>query len=247
MSVIPGPTSVTHEITLPSNDQKIVIRPMRVEETEKFLLLQEAIENDKDMTQEQQEYETFRVVQEVVAACTITEGLDWSHVPACDLEWLFIQLRIHSDDDIATVYVKLKDCKDDCEQIEVKIPLKKVKSKRPKDHETRVQLSENMILEMCYPPPLTPKERKGLGQYQKLFKIIINSIKTLYVGDETYHFNDISMTDKMDWFRKLESTHLQKLQTFLKDIPRARISVPVKCEKCGAEDNVKVEGLLNFL
>ena len=108
---------VTFTTELPSNKQKIIYRPFLVKE-EKILLMATKSDSQDDQ---------LNAIKQIINNCVQTE-IDVDKMPLFDLEWLFLQLRIHSVCDVLDLKFKHKTC--DCDHIQnVSFDLKEVQMK----------------------------------------------------------------------------------------------------------------------
>jgi len=210
----------TFELTVPSTNQKVIYRPFLVKE-EKILLLSQASDKLEDLV---------RSVKQIINNCIIKGDIDIDALPTFDIEYIFLKLRANSVSDIAKFTIADKDSKKD---IEIELDLKDVEIFRPKDHTSKIDLGNNVSLEMIYPTyDALTKHGDGDGHnmaVEATFDMIKVSIGKVIVGeDEVYEFKDYTESEVDNFVESLTSQSFRDIQTFFDTMPRLEHTVEYK-------------------
>ena len=136
---LPKISTPTYELELPSTGQTIYFRPFLVRE-EKLLVLALETENIKEIT---------TAIKTVIKSCIQTKGVKVETLPTFDIEYLFLNIRGKSvGEDIEVNLI----CPDDGEtSVPVKILIDDIKVQKSDNHSTKIQVDDNITMEMKYP------------------------------------------------------------------------------------------------
>ena len=134
---LPKITSPVFTIELPSNKRKMKFRPFTVKE-EKLLL----------MASQSEETETINdTIKQILNNCII-DSVNIDDMPIFDVEYLFLNLRSKSVDNV--VELKMKD-EDDDMYYDVEIDLNDAVVEVDPDHTSNIKLNEDITITMKYP------------------------------------------------------------------------------------------------
>jgi len=222
------PTFVTE---LPSNGEKVEYRPFLVKE-EKVLLM--ALEGGD-------EKEISRATLSIIDSCSITE-LDVNKLSIFDVEHLFLQIRGKSVGEVINMKVN-HGADSECKHVtSVQINLEEVTvNKEPSDG--LLALDDNVGIKMRY-PSVSDLEELGSGDDEIEFEIINNCIEYVYDKDSVY--SDFTKEEMIEWLGNLKQNQYEKITEFLDGMPRLSYDLKWKCEACGKDDSVTLEGLSSF-
>ena len=235
-----------YEIKLPSRRKKIRIRPFLAKE-QKVLLM--AIESgDED--------EMYKAMTKILKNCVLDKTLDIESLATFDLEYLMVQLRIRSVDEVSTLRLLPPERKKELDKedkeptqndfVDIEINLSDIKITLPKDHNI-IHLRDETTLEMKYPNlgMLNKfKTRSNKPEVDQLFTIISYLIDTIYKGDESYPFKDATKKEQEDFIEQLTSGELEKISNFFETIPT--LQHKVKYVYNGEDKNLTLEGIQDF-
>jgi len=244
---LPKLTTPTYTITLPSTGKEIKFRPFLVKE-EKVLLI--AMQESEGTT-------LFDAVKQIIKNCTF-DAVDIDKLTTYDLEYIFLQLRIKSKGNMVTLNFK---CENEIDGLEnTKVPCNHVNDIEFDLNEAKIDGSlkgEDIIIleeetqtgiKMKAPNFETTKNlQKALqtDDINAIYQAIPQYIDTIFQGETT--FDEFEPEEFQEWIEELSDTQFGKIQEFFTKIPKLRAEIPIKCEKCGYEETITVEGLQNFL
>jgi len=136
---LPSLNTPTYNLTIPSTKQRIKYRPFVVKE-EKILLIALESENDQEIAD---------ALKSIITACVTTKDFDFNKLATFDIEYIFLNIRGKS---VGEVIDLLLVCPDDNEtEVKVSFNIDDVKVKFEKDHSNKIQISDNLWVEMKYP------------------------------------------------------------------------------------------------
>ena len=227
----------TYELTLPSEDKKIKYRPFLVRE-EKILYIAMETGQNKEM---------INALKDVVGACTF-DVLNVDRLPIFDIEYLFLQIRAKS---VSEVTKFRAICPDDGKTyVETEVDLTKVEVQVDDEHTNRIMLESerNLGIVLKYPTLKNYDVGRGLDNIEidKVFNILIDCIDHIFEGDKIYPAKDTSKQELKEFIESLPQDAFTKIKTFFDTMPKVKKDVDFKCNKCGHEEKIEVEGIQNF-
>ena len=230
---LPVINTPTYELTVPSTKEKLTYRPFLVKE-EKLLLM--AMEEEKDT-------HLNKALKQVVHNCTF-EKIDVAKLPLFDLEYIFLRIRAKSVGEVAKIQVL---CEDDGETyVPVEIDLESIEVEFQEDHSNKIELTDEIGIEMGYPTFEFLNFNAGETEVTQLFDIIGSSIVRVYEGEKIYEKADFSKKDLKVFLESLTSQQFLKLQKFFETMPRLRHKVEVINPKTKKKNEITLEGLQAF-
>jgi len=122
---LPKLTTPTYELEIPSTDEKIKYRPFLVKE-EKILMMAMESKKSSDIVQ---------AVKDIVSECTFNK-INMSDMPMFDIEYIFLQIRSKSVDEVSKLKLLCPD--DGKTYAEIELNLNEVKVQVGDDHTNRL-------------------------------------------------------------------------------------------------------------
>lgn len=230
-----------HELTLPSTGKKLKYRPFLVKE-QKLLLMAGEGNDPKDMVNS---------LRQIIINCCVENDLDVESLPLFDIEYIFLQLRSKSVGEVSTVKFKCKNIVDESPcggVIESEIDLSKIKVDKDKRHDNKIELLNKLGMIMKYPriELLTEIENLENTNMDEIIKIIAKCIDSIYDEDTVYSSKDHTPEELENFLLGMTQEQFEKVQLFFETMPRLKETIATKCEKCGLEDTIELEGLQSF-
>ena len=230
---LPVINTPTYELGVPSTKETLVYRPFLVKE-EKILLM--AMEEEKDT-------QLNRALKQVENNCTF-EKVDVGKLPLFDLEYIFLRIRAKSVGEVAKIQVL---CEDDGETyVPVEIDLESIEVEFQEDHTTKIELTDEIGIEMGYPTFEFLNFKADQTEVNQLFDIIGSSIERVYEGETVYEKADFSKKDLKVFLESLTSEQFLKVQKFFETMPRLRHKIEVVNPKTKKKNEITLEGLQAF-
>jgi hypothetical protein len=217
------------ELVLPSTEQKLKYRPFIMKEYKTLMMLQDASDE-----------ESINIIQELINVCTF--GKLPKDSPSFDIEYVFMNIRARSIGEGVDLVVNC-DCGNKIDYV-MDIPSLKVE-KHP-SHTKKIQITDSVGFEMQYPRFKNTMEVFTSGDENQILDLIASCIKGIYTQTE-YHEIDIdNVVELKERIESMTTDQFAKLEQFFETMPKLVHDVNVKCDKCGALNHARLEGLQNF-
>ena len=133
-----------YEVKLISNDKVVRFRPFLVKEQKLFLMASES-EDPNEM---------ISVIRQVLKNCVLDE-VDIDNLPTFDLEYLFMNLRARSVEEVVNLRYKCNNVLEEDKKcsgvVEFDLNILEIQPTKNPDHKNKIQLTEN--LGICFKDP----------------------------------------------------------------------------------------------
>lgn len=237
---LPKLSTPTYEATLPISGQKIKFRPFLVKEQKILMMTLESGDNDFTDTN----------VKQIISNCCLTE-LKIDDLSPIDIEYFFIQLRARSIGEIVETRYR-------CENqitpdtrcgnlMEVGINLLDIEVSGGNNANT-VELTPEVGLKLKYP------DFKSLANVKEdsdilgvTFEIIYNCLDYIYDENNFYYPKETPKQEIMEFLESLSLEQFKKVEEYFSNLPTLSKLIEVKCNKCGFEHKITINGLQSFL
>ena len=232
-----------YEVTLISSGKTVRIRPFLVKEQKLFLMASES-EDQK---------ETVNVIRQVLKNCILDE-VDVDALPTFDLEWLFINLRARSVEEVVELRYrcnnKLKDENGEEKScggaVEFDLNLLEITPTKNPEHTNKIQLTDNLGVCLKYPTFEMIQKYETMDENDVMMNVLVDCIDFIYDKDSVYYAKDSTKEELMDFVDNLQQVHLEKIKKFFDTLPEIKKDVHFKCPKCGYEEDIEIKGMQNF-
>jgi len=226
-----------YELTLPSQETKIMYRPFLVkEEKVLFMALESGDENEMQ-----------QATKDILKSVTFNK-LDVEQLPTFDVEYIFLQVRAKSVGEIAKFKIICPDDKKTYGDVEVDIS--KVEVQVDDGHTNNVVLDEKRKLGvvMKYPNMKVLYNTANIEslKYEDIMKLVIGCVDYIYEGEKNYPTKESTTKELQDFFESLPQSNFTNLRKFFESMPRLRHTTKVKNPKTGVESTVTFSGLQDF-
>ena len=233
----------TYDFKMISNGKTIKFRPFLVKE-QKLLLMANQSEDMK---------ETLNSIKQIVKNCVI-DDIDVDEIPTFDLEYLFLNLRARSVNDVVNLSYKCnniitKENGEDtpCNSIEkFDINLLDIKPILNPEHNKKIELNSKLGIMMKYPTFETLTNLQNKSDTDNLIELLIECIDYIYDENQIYKSKDSSKEELIEFIDNLQQKDMEKVQTFFNTVPKLTHEITFKCKKCNYEEKIPIEGLQNF-
>ena len=235
---LPKINTPTYDLVVPSTGKKIKYRPFLVKE-EKVLVLALESENTKEIT---------TAIKNVLKSCIKTRGIKVEQLPTFDIEYLFLNIRgksVGEDLDVSLV------CPDDTETtVPVKINIDDIEIKRNDDHNSKVQVDDNIVMEMKY-PSLDEFIKNNFdvsadNVMEQSFDLMVSCIDKIYTAEEVWTAVDCSKKELVDFLDQMNSSQFKEIEKFFETMPKLYHEVKITNPNTKVKSTVVLEGLSSF-
>jgi hypothetical protein len=221
-----------YELKLPSTGKKVKYRPFTVKE-EKILLIAQESSNPEQV---------INSVKQVVNNCLI--DYDIEDLALFDLEFLLINIRAKSIDNLIKFKIKDPDTEED---VELGLDLNNVKIHENKDHNKKIKINDRYTLFLKYPSidVFFDFINDNKPSAEKNLNILISCMDKLASEDEVYNFKDFTKKEIDDFVESLHAETVKKLKEFFDTIPKVRHEMQYR-NKNGENKTFVIEGTQTF-
>jgi hypothetical protein len=227
---LPKLTAPIFTIEMPSNKKSVKFRPFTVKE-EKLLLLASESEEPKFIND---------TITQVLNNCFI-DDIDIGILATFDVEYLFIQLRAKSVNNI----VKLRFKDDNDKVITQDIDLEDVKVHFDPNHTNKIQLNDEVSMVMKY-PSFNMIEKMSTNDNKELTEVISACIDKVYTAEEVMDLNDYTQAEVTTFIESFTSKNMREIEAFFNSLPKLKLDILYKDEETGDMIKREVSGLQSF-
>ena len=234
---LPKIATPTYELVLPSTKKTIKYRPFLVKE-EKLLVLALETEEQKQIT---------NAVKSVIKNCIQTRGVKVETLPTFDIEFLFLNIRGKSVGEEVDVNIIAPD--DGVTEIPVKIDIDQIKVIENPEHNNKIKLNDELMMEMKYPSlEQFIKNNFDLNQsnFDQSFDLIASCVNKIYSEDEVWSADDVSKKEIIEFLEGMNSIQFKDIEKLFETMPKLSNTVKVKNKNTGVESEVVLEVLSSF-
>jgi len=223
-----------HSCVLPSTQKTVYYRPFLVGEQKVLLMAQESEDQNTQVR------EMIRIIN------TCCDDITAHSLPAVDLEYLFVQMRIKSVGETSDVLLPCTSCSVDNE---LKINLESLEVvKADKEVSNIVKLTPNVSLDLMHPTyEIMEKMDANKAQDPKeIFSMIAKCIVSIIEGDEIHTRDDFTEKELNEFLDSMSMDMFENVQLYFNSAPTLHIKHNFKCTSCGHENHVDLQGVQNF-
>lgn len=220
------------ELVIPSTGKKVKLRPFTVKE-EKILLV--AAESGDAVNE-------LLSVKQVINNCLVDSTVD--EMSMVDLEYVFLNLRTRSVDNIATFSITDPDTD---EKVNLEIDFKDVKLIEDEEHDNKVKINEEYTLFLKHPTIAQFEYVLSLDAKDPLMNyfIMTSCLDKLASEDEVHNFADYSNEEIDDFMNSLDGNSIKQVSKFFETLPKLRHEVKYT-NMNGDEKTFVIEGMRSF-
>jgi hypothetical protein len=232
-----------YEIKLISTGKTIRFRPFLVKEQKLFLMASESTDPK----------ETINTIRQVLKNCILDE-LDIDSLPTFDLEFLFMNLRARSVEEIVDLKYKCNNITKDEEgkditcngSVEFKLNLLEIQPIKDPNHTNKIKLTDNLGIALKYPSFDMIQKYEDKSENEVMAGVLTDCIDYIYDNDQIYYAKDQTKEELNDFVDNLQQKDLEKIKVFFDTMPEIKKDVHFKCPKCLYEEDIQIKGLQNF-
>jgi T4 bacteriophage base plate protein len=233
-----------YELILPLTKKSIRFRPFLVKEEKILLMAMESEESDA----------VLLAIKQILTNCCL-DDLDVDDLPITDIEYLFLNLRARSVNEIVELPYRCNNKIDvngeqkECGNI-VTLQMNLLEI-RPEVHEKKIdkiELSQNMGILIKYPSfkMVEEAQKQEVSEVDKLMNILVACIDGVYTEETIFYSKDVPKKELLDFIENLTREQFGKVQEFFETMPKIKKDVDFSCTKCGYQETITIEGLQSF-
>ena len=227
-----------YSVNLISTGKPVRFRPFLVKEQKMFLMASESEDSN----------EMVNIIRQVLKNCVIVE-IDIDSLPTFDLEYLFLNLRARSVEEVVDLRYKCNNVIDEkkCSGVvEFKLNLLQIEPTKNEKHKDKIQITENLGICFKYPTFDMLQKYEKLSENEIMIRILVDCIDYIYDKDQIYYSKDSSREELEEFIDNLQQKDLEKFKEFFDTMPEIKKDVQFKCPKCSYEEDITIKGIQNF-
>jgi len=226
---LPKLNTPVYEAILPSTDKVIKFRPFLVKE-EKVLLT--AMEDGSQSS-------LMNAIKTILKNC-VQGKIDVDRLPLFDIEYLFLKLRSKSIGEVSEIGLKCTDT--ECGGInQISINMDEIGVNKPEGHNRKIMISDDVGVMMSYPVIKTA----GITEEDGL-EIVKDCIEMVFTEEETHERDSFTKKELDEFIESMDTKQFGKIKEFFDTMPKLQHTINYKCEKCGEDKEVTLQGLDSF-
>jgi len=231
---LPKLNAPRYVLTIPSTKEEIEFRPFEVKE-QKVLLLARESDDQKQM---------IRATRDLISACTFNK-VNPNDLTMFDFEYVFLQIRAKSVGETSEIKLGCSECGHMNDAV---INLEDAQIKGDLEKSMRIKVTDEVGIVLRYPRfniadalgKVNPESAEGS------ILVIANCIESIYDADDVYPAEEQTQKELVEFVESLSTRSFQQIVEMFQDLPTVAIKHDFKCEKCGHDNDISVEGLNNF-
>jgi hypothetical protein len=234
-----------YDLKLLSTGKKIKFRPFTVKEEKLFLMAAEAGDTKSIVD----------ATKQVINNCIISD-VDVEDLPLFEIENIFLQLRSKSIGEVVNLRYRCnnkifndetkeeKNCNNVVElDVNISDILPKYDSKKTNN---KIEITDTIGVVLKYPNLKTVEEYDEEDENKNILETIVSCIEYIYDKDNIYYAKDTKKEEMVEFVESMQTKDLEKFKDFFESVPKIEKNVHFKCNKCGYEEEVLVEGIESF-
>lgn len=241
--MLPKLKTPTYEVNLISTGESVKFRPFLVGEQKIFLMAAES----KDVK------DTINAIKQVLKNCILDKNIDIETLPTFDLEYLFLQLRARSVGEISELRYTCNNrvLTESGEEkvcggiIKMDINLLDIQPITSPEHNNKIMLTDELGVVLKY-PTLNMLQKLNIQSETDILKIVSSCIDYIFDKDQIYYAKDSSPKELEEFIDSMQQNDLDKIKQFFQTMPKLAKQLDFKCNKCGYEEDITIEGVQNF-
>ena len=226
---LPKLNTPVYEAILPSTDKVIKFRPFLVKE-EKVLLT--AMEDGSQTA-------LMNAIKIIIKNC-IQGEINVDRLPLFDIEYLFLKIRSKSIGEVSEIGLKCTN--DGCDSVtQLSVNLDEIEVTKPEGHNRKIMISDDVGVMMSYPVMKTEGivEEDGMA-------IVKDCIEMIFTEEETHERDSFTSKELDEFIDSMDTKQFAKIKEFFDTMPKLQHTINYKCEKCGEDKEVTLQGLDSF-
>lgn len=242
---LPKIKSPIFELTLHSDGKSYKYRPFQVKE-QKILLM--ALES-------QEGPEMLRAIKQIINNCCVDE-INVDALPMFDLEYFFLRLRAKSiGEEIDLKLNHPSGMNSDGQPCDGTTPFKlnlmEVEVLKEEGHTNKIILDEETGTGIVLKYPTISlanklQNNKDQNQMDVIISVVLESIDHIFDNENVYPASESSKTELTEFINGLSQDQFVKITAFFNGMPKLKHELKWKCEKCGCDDSITMEGMTSF-
>jgi hypothetical protein len=232
-----------YTVNLVSTGKPIRFRPFLVKEQKLFMMASES-EDPNEM---------ISTIRQVLKNCILDE-IDVDNLPTFDLEYIFMNLRARSVEEVVNLRYKCnntvkneKGADENCTGlVEFDVNILEIQPTKNEKHKDKIQLTENLGIAFKYPTFEMLQKYEKMSENEIMLQILIDCIDYIYDKENIFYAKDTPKKELEEFIDSLQQKDLEKFKEFFDTMPEIKKDVHFKCPKCNYEEDITIKGMQSF-
>jgi hypothetical protein len=232
-----------YSVNLISTGKPVRFRPFLVREQKLFLMAAESTDGN----------EMINTIRQVLKNCVLDE-IDVDALPTFDLEFLFMNLRARSVEEVVELSYKCNNTvKDESGEdktcnglVNMKINILEIQPTKNPKHEKKIQINENLGIVFKYPTFEMFQKYEKMSENEIMVNILVDCIDYIYDKEQVYYAKDTPKKELEEFVDSLQQKDLEKFKEFFDTMPEIKKDLRFKCPKCSYEEDITIKGMQSF-
>ena len=241
--ILPKLDTPTYELNLISTGKPVRYRPFLVKEQKLFLMSAESDDTKELIT----------TIRNVLKNCLLDE-VDVDNLPSFDLEYLFMNLRARSVEEVVNLKykcnnnVKNEEGKDKkCGHVvEFDVNILDIEPTTHDNHTDKIQINDKVGIRLKYPTFEMFQKYDNLEQGEAMLQVLVDCIDYIYDEEQMYYSKDTTRKELEEFIDNLQQKDLEKFKEFFNTMPELKKDLNFDCPKCEHKETITVKGMQNF-
>jgi hypothetical protein len=197
--------------------------------------------------------EMISTIRQVLKNCILDE-IDVDNLPTFDLEFIFMNLRARSVEEVVNLRYKCnntvkneKGADENCTGlVEFDVNILEIQPTKNEKHKDKIQLTENLGIAFKYPTFEMLQKYEKLSENEIMLQILIDCIDYIYDKENIFYAKDTPKKELEEFIDSLQQKDLEKFKEFFDTMPEIKKDVHFKCPKCNYEEDITIKGMQSF-
>lgn len=220
-------------MVMPSTQQKLSCRPFLVKE-EKILLMAQQAGEEKDI---------ILAIKQILTNCIQDKTFDADKLTMFDVEYMFIQLRAKSVDNI--VKLSYRDMEDD-NVYDFEVNLEEVNITKDDTIDPKIKITEDVGIIMRYPSVLMIEQLPyDIGEDEANELLVAKCIDKVYDANNVYNVDEQTEEELEQFVDGLNVNVYNDVKQFFYKMPRLQYTIKYK-NSLGNDRKIELNSLKDF-
>jgi hypothetical protein len=232
-----------YTVKLISTGKPVRFRPFLVREQKLFLMAAESTDGN----------EMINTIRQVLKNCVLDE-VDIDAMPTFDLEYLFMNLRARSVEEVVELSYKCNNTvKDETGEektcnglVNMKINILEIEPTKNPKHEKKIQINNDLGIVFKYPTFEMFQKYEKMTENEIMVNILVDCIDYIFDKDQVYYAKDTPRKELEEFVDSLQQKDLEKFKEFFDTMPEIKKDLHFKCPKCAYEEDITIKGMQSF-
>jgi hypothetical protein len=197
--------------------------------------------------------EMISTIRQVLKNCVLDE-IDIDSLPTFDLEFLFMNLRARSVEEVVELNYKCnnrvkgeegqeKTCNG---VVNLKVNILEIEPTKNPKHEKKVQINDDLGIVFKYPTFEMFQKYEKMSESEVMINILVDCIDYIFDKEQVYYAKDTPKKELEDFVDNLQQKDLEKFKEFFDTMPEIKKDFHFKCPKCAYEEEITIKGMQSF-